>query len=279
MRRMKTASPAARLALLTTMLAMACGGQSKAPPAPPAPGKARASNMPTPAPPMPGKGATVSAKADMAEFDYSWPQEAADIPALDGWLRGNAEGLRKRTFEGARREAAAAKRNGYMLNGWSYEEHWRTVANLPALLVLQSEGYVYTNGAHGMPIVTTLFWDRARRTRLATNALFDLPALKRAINARFCKALDAQRESKRGEPVNPRDADQIPEFVQCIDPMLQTVLPVSKQGKALDTVRVVVMPYEAGPYSEGIYQIDLPVDAAVLGAVKPAYRGAFAAGR
>ncbi|MBN8829177.1 MAG: DUF4163 domain-containing protein, partial [Sphingomonadales bacterium] len=212
------------------------------------------------------------------EFRYAWPGAAAAIPALDASLRANGAALQAKMKAGAREEEASAKQNGYDMPGYSYAEEWGVVADLPALLVMQSEGYSYTGGAHGMPIVTTLFWDKAANKRLPTGALIDIGALNAAAKDRFCKALDAEREKRRGAPVNREDKGTIVDFVSCVDLTRQTILPVSKGGKALDTVRVVIMPYEAGPYAEGIYEIDLPVDAAMLAAVKPAYRSSFSTG-
>ncbi len=241
--------------------------------------QARADPPPAPsAAPVAGQRAEMVYAGEGVDFSYSWPVHAVRIPALDAWLRGNAGRLRADTVRRARAARAEAAREGYVFHDHGYGEDWAAVADLDALLVMQSEGYRYAGGAHGMPIVTTLIWDRAAGTRRALGALFDMPALVAAIRARFCAALDAQRAARRGAPVDPNDADQLPEFVRCVDPAKQTILPVSTGGRALDTIRLVVMPYEAGPYAEGIYEIDLPVDAAVLRAVRPAWRGAFGAG-
>lgn len=215
-------------------------------------------------------------KVGEIEFDYSWPQAAARIPELDAWLRGNGEHLRAQTLDKARIEEASAREAGYPFRGYTYEERWGVVADLPALLVMQSEGYTFTGGAHGMLIVTILIWDKAREQRLSANALLDMAQLKDGLNDRFCSALDAERAKRRGEAVRTDDPNEISDFVRCVDFDRQIIVPVSLKGQALDTIRIVIMPYEAGPYAEGIYQLDLPVDEAVMRAVKPAYRAAFA---
>lgn len=271
-----------RLPLLAMMLVAGCGGEKPAKTTEPANMSANASAPAAPAQPaqQPAapKDATVRDKAGKIEFSYEWPQAAASIAELDSWLRGNGERLRAKTMGEGRAEEAEAKKSGYELSGYSYDETWGVAGDIPALLVLQSEGYVFTGGAHGMPIVTTLLWDKAAKKRLAVGALLDEPALIAAIKGRFCKALDAEREKRRGAPVDASDPDELDDFVKCVDPAKQTILPVSLKGKALDTIRIVIMPYEAGPYAEGIYRIDLPVDAAVLATVKPAWRGSFSAG-
>ncbi len=65
------------------------------------------------------------------------------------------------------------------------------------------------------------------------------------------------------------------EFTRCVDPLKQTLLFTSRDGKAIDGLLIVIGPYEAGPYSEGSYEIALPVDAAMIAAMKPEFRDAF----
>lgn len=271
-----------QLGLAASLLLAGCGGGEKAEaPANTAAPAANAVNDAAPEPAansVPADNKAISYEKDKVEFRYGWPPQAAAIPELDAWLTGNGERLKKQTLDGGRAEQRSAKTNGYPFNGYSYSEDWHSVADLSALLILQSDGYAFSGGAHGMPIVTTLFWDKATKKRLATGAIFDMPVLVAAIRDRFCKALDAERSKRRGEPVDSNDPDQLSEFVQCVDPAKQTILPVSSDGKALDTLRIVIMPYEAGPYAEGIYELDLPVDAAILKAVKPAYKASFSAG-
>jgi hypothetical protein len=222
-------------------------------------------------------GAAIREKIGEIQFDYSWPQAAARIPALDSWLRSNGAHLRSQTLAKGRAERANAEKENYPFRGYTYQESWDVVADLPALLVMQSEGYTFTGGAHGMPIVTTLIWDKARQQRLPITALLDVTELKRALNDRFCEALDAERAKRRGKPVDTADPNELSDFVRCVDLARQTILPISRNGQALDAIRFVILPYEAGPYAEGIYQLDLPVNGSVMRAVKPDYRKAFAA--
>jgi hypothetical protein len=52
----------------------------------------------------------------------------------------------------------------------------------------------------------------------------------------------------------------------------------SAKGKAFDRIGVYYGPYVAGPYAEGDFEFTLPVSPAILAAVKPRYRAAFARG-
>lgn len=228
------------------------------------------------APARKAEAQAMESKDGTFEFSYKWPAEAAAIPELDSWLRANGETLRKRGEGEAKVDQASAKKDGFPYHAHSYDEGYAVVANTPAMLVLLSDGYIYTGGAHGMPVNTAIIWDKATKKRLATSALVDIPRLATLSKKRFCDALDKQREEKRGEPVRHDDPDQLVDFVSCVDMTKQLILPVSEKGKALDTIRVVIGPYDAGPFAEGTYSIDLPMDATLMGAVKAPYAGAFA---
>jgi hypothetical protein len=266
------------IALLAASLLAGCGKKEQASPAGPANTVTPAVATPaaTPSPAAPARPAEIKSHKDGLEFTYAWPAAAAGIPELDRWLRGNAESLRGKTAKAAADDQASAKKEGYPFHDHSYEEKFAVVADIPRLLVLQSDGYVYTGGAHGYPINTVIIWDKAARKRLATGALVDIAAFKRLANDRFCQELDRQREEKRGEPVKRGDPNQIGGFTTCVDMAKQVLLPVSKGGKALDTFRIVIGPYEAGPYAEGTYAIELPFDAKTIAAVKPDWKDAFA---
>lgn len=220
----------------------------------------------------------ISFKEGESEFRYSWPKEAAEIAPLNALMRATGDKFAKETREGIKAEQSAANEAGYPFRGYNFVEDWSVVANLPALMVLESENYSYTGGAHGMTVVKALYWDKAAAKSIAVGDLFDVNALVAAVRTHFCKALDAQRAEKRGAPVDANEQGGIPEFNQCVDPAKQTIIAASKGGKALDTIRFVIMPYEAGPYVEGIYDIALPVDAATLAAVKPGWKTSFSVG-
>ena len=267
--------PSSLAALLVVGLLAGCGVKDGGSPKP---GNTVAANVAQPIaaprapPPVPAQPVEIKSTKGGLDFVYAWPGAAAGIAELDRWLRDNAETVRARAAKGAASDQATAKKDGYPFRNHSYEEKYAIVADTPRVLVLQSDGYIYTGGAHGYPINTVIIWDKAAKKRLATSALVDIAAFKRLANDRFCKELDRQRVEKRGEPVQRGEGM----FSDCVDIAKQTVLPVSKVGKALDALRVVIGPYEAGPYAEGAYTIELRFDAKTMAAVKPGWKDAFA---
>ena len=66
-------------------------------------------------------------------------------------------------------------------------------------------------------------------------------------------------------------------FNACIDPVKEVIVPTAGAGGSIDGMTVYVGPYDAGPYAEGTYKIALPVDQALMQAIKPVYRTAFTA--
>ena len=61
-------------------------------------------------------------------------------------------------------------------------------------------------------------------------------------------------------------------FDECQKVADATVLAGSSNGKAFDRIGIWFGPYVAGPYAEGAYELNFPVDAKVRAAVKAAAR-------
>ncbi|MEC3911601.1 DUF4163 domain-containing protein [Sphingobium sp. CR2-8] len=211
-------------------------------------------------------------KSALLEQAYSYPAQAAAIPFLVAKFDKARAADKADALKMAREDSAAAKEAGFPFRPHSLETEWHVTADTPRFLALQSQTYVYTGGAHGMTAYDALLWDRARKRETSMKALMTSPnAFAAAIGDRFCAALDKQRAEKRGAPVVRGDD----EFTQCINPMEQVLVPTSKDGKLIDSVTVVVGPYNAGPYAEGSYDVPVPVDAAMRKAIKAEYQDAF----
>ena len=134
----------------------------------------------------------------------------------------------------------------------------------------------YTGGAHPNYGFDSLVWDRqAGMARKPLDLFRSAGALGNAVGGAFCAKLNAERSERRGETV---DATSDDTFDKCPGMDELTVLLGSSNGRTFDRIGLMAAPYVAGPYAEGSYEFTLPVTTAVLDAVKPEYRDAFALG-
>ena len=218
---------------------------------------------------------TVAEETDDFLFEYSYPSEAGRIPELaallDGRLARNREELARDAVD-ARREARS---NGFPYNKHSFTSEWKVVADLPGWLSLSEDVSTYTGGAHGNYTTQSLVWDKQAARAIEGIALFASPeALGEALGDRFCDGLDRERAKRRGAPVAADSQDQ---FDQCpgIDEL--EILVGSSNRRTFNRLTLYAGPYVAGPYAEGAYEVNVNVDRAILGALKPAYREAFSA--
>ena len=272
------------VALIAVALLAACKSEAP-PPATIATGSASS------APVSPGSTASASATAqassggaskveessDLYEFDYSYPAEAGRIPALKAWLDAQRGKARAELIEDATTARAEAKDSGFEYHAYASGRDWQKVTETPRFLSLSAQIYDYTGGAHPNHGSDSLLFDKQAKneqsSRLAPLDLFvSKAAFDRVIQQPFCVLLDKERSKRRGEPVV-RDQGM---FDDCIKPSDQTVILGSSNGQAFDKVGVLVGPYAAGSYAEGDYEFTLPVNAALLKAVRAEYRGAFA---
>lgn len=223
-----------------------------------------------------GNGArSVAEETDDFLFNFAYPAEAGRIPELAELLDDRLD--RQRTTLAAESAEARedAREEGFPYNKHSYAAEWKVVADLPKWLSLSADIATYTGGAHGNYTVESLVWSKEEARAFDAIELFSSPAaLEEAFGDRFCDGLDRERAKRRGGPIA-EDADD--PFNQCpgIDEL--EILVGSSNRRAFDRLTAYAGPYVAGPYAEGAYEVNLPVTQAILAAVKPEYKAAFAA--
>ncbi len=241
-----------------------------APAAPPA--------APSPPTPTPGKVdfADNEAKGEAKrDFSYSWPAQASAVPELAARFTAERDALlaeQKADWQEALREFAGESCGGCMMR--DFQKGWDVVADLPRFLSLSASFYAYTGGAHGNGAFDALVWDREAKTAFDPKTMFtSQTALQQALGASWCKALKAERQKRLG-------ADWSDDgFFQCPPIADLTVLVGSSDKRAFDRIGLIAAPYVAGSYAEGPYELTFPVTPAVLAAVKPEYKAAFALGK
>lgn len=265
------------LALAGTVAACDAGGGGASDPAPTAtPAPTPTASASASATAATNGARTVSEETDDFLFEYSYPSQAGELPELaallDARLARNREELASEAVE-ARREARS---NGFPYNKHSYTSEWKVVADLPGWLSLSEDVATYTGGAHGNYTIQSLVWDKEAGKAIDGIALFSSPnALNEALGDKFCDGLDRERVKRRGGPLNPEEEGN--SFVDCPGIEELEILVGSSNRRTFNRLTLYAGPYVAGPYVEGAYEVNINVDRAILGAVKPEYREAFSA--
>ena len=211
------------------------------------------------------------------EFKYAWPAAVAAEPALVQQLGEHRDKMLKTVTQEWRDVLDDCPADAVSCRNASYSNTYEVVANLPRFLSLSNMLYTYTGGAHGMYGKDSSIWDRQTKELIAPDEFFtSLAAIEGAVRRKACAALDRERLKRRGEVLQ-GEAGEWPNNCPGMD---ETVLFVgSSNGKTFDRLGLYYGPYVAGPYAEGEFEINLPVDGAVLKAVKPEYAAYFSAKR
>lgn len=208
------------------------------------------------------------------DFAYSWPAEASAIPQLAARFTAERDRLlaeQKAEWQEALTEFAGESCGGCMIR--DFQKGWEVVADLPRFLSLSASFYAYTGGAHGNGAFDALVWDREAKAALDPKAMFTSPeALQKALGGAWCKAVKTERQKRLGTDWSDDG------FFQCPPIADLTVLVGASDRRAFDRIGLIAAPYVAGSYAEGAYELTFPVTPAVLAAVKPEYKAAFALG-
>ncbi len=249
------------------LLLAACSGESDTPAE-----KAAAAAVPGAPPGGPADLAAkrapasdVKERSELIEFAYGYPSEAAQIPKLAAWLDNDRATKRSALVAAAKNDQAAAEKEGYPYRAHSHLQKWEKITNTRRFLSLSSEIQTYTGGAHGMTVFDTLIWDRNRGVQLKPLDLFtSSAAFEAAIRDNFCAAI-AREKAARGIEQS-EESDGV--FAACPPASAQTVWLGSSDGRYLDRLTIAIAPYEIGPYAEGSYKINVPMNRALVDVVK-----------
>ena len=215
-------------------------------------------------------------KNDLIDFHFGWSAEAAAIPELVTRFQAQMTKAKDELIAGAKEDKAMRDKEGFDFNGYQSSIDYKTAGQSDRLLSLTLEVGSYTGGAHGNYGTNGLLWDRKAAREIKVADLFAEPANRdRLLTQRWCDALNKAREEKRGEPVTGNDMfDECPKFDEI------AMVPTDKDGNGrFERLILTASPYVAGPYVEGSYEIDLPVTADLIAALKADYQPSFEAGQ
>ncbi len=210
-------------------------------------------------------------ESEHLHFHYGWPAAAEAVPALRAELRARMAAAKARAMAMAAEGRAMAAGEDWEMPAHSHEQDWSLDGGTAQLTSLSAGVATYAGGAHGNLAYEALLWDRADDRPVEAAAL--LGAGLAAMNERYCRDLDRQREEKRGEPVR-RDPDD--PHTSCPALGERVLAPADSDGNGrFDRLNVLIPPYAAGPYVEGDYVVELPFEPADLAAIPDRYRPAF----
>lgn len=222
-----------------------------------------------------GKSFALAEDTDLFSYEFAYPAAVGAIPELAARLRADAERGKAELIAEATTARSLAKADGYPYHKHGFGQSWKVVADAPGYLSLVNDFHAYAGGAHGTYGIEGLVWDKRNKRAMESAALFQSPeVLDAAMGGEVCAALDRERAARRGEAV-----DRGEPFGECPGLAEATILVGSSTGETFDRITVNFAPYVAGSYAEGAYEFDFTMTAAMLDAVKPAYRAAFSASR
>lgn len=222
----------------------------------------------------PAQAREVAVESDLLEFTFSWPREAEAVPALNARFGKRLAEVRASATAAAEEDRKERAGGGIDYNPHFHSEAWETLGQSEALLSLAADIGTFTGGAHGNTIFEAILWDRKAGRELELAELFgDATAAFAAMTPVYCAELDKQRADKRQEPL-PLQGEGF--MVECRPLAEQVAAPVDadKDGR-FEIIRVLIEPYNSGPYVEGTYEVDVPVTAEVRALVKDGYRSSF----
>jgi hypothetical protein len=243
-------------------------------PQPPAANQVTATEPSQPKMPVmpPAKAFAFDEDNDLLEFHFGWSAEAAAVPQLVARFRSDMEKEKAELTANAKEDKTNRAKEGYPFNSYTSSTEYSTAGQTPRLLSLSVDVAAYTGGAHGNFGSNSLLWDRAEHKEIGVADLFDPPTrFASLVNKVWCEALNAERVKKREEQPQPGEM-----FWDCppLSDLATIPLDDDKDGK-FEAIRFSASPYVAGPYVEGQYDVDLPLTAAMLAAMKPEYRASF----
>ena len=208
----------------------------------------------------------------LVDFTYAWPAEATAVDAIDERFREEARSAEAELRRIAGEERTARAERGDTFNGLYGSTEWESAGRSDRLLSLLASVSSYTGGAHPNSGTATLLWDLKADKEIPIRLLFGKNAkLKDALKAPFCAQLEEMRAEKRGDMKIDGMFGECPDLASEV-----SVVPTDRDGNGLfERFTLVADPYVAGPYAEGEYRMEIPVDAVIFSALAPEYAGSF----
>ena len=225
------------------------------------------------------KAVALDDESALLDWHLSYPAEVAALPALADLIRGPALKNKAELLKQAAADKAERDKRGFEFHGYEASTDAEVAGATPRLLSVALNVGDYTGGAHPNHGTKAMLWDKALDRLVTVDNLFagGAPALQKLLHDPYCAALDKARKEKRGPEEAQLGEGTDDPFNACPKFDDLALIPSGKPGQLFTAMLVHADPYVAGPYAEGDYDIELPVTAALIAALKPEYRASFAA--
>ncbi|WP_156390591.1 RsiV family protein [Caulobacter sp. Root487D2Y] len=236
-------------------------------PAPPAEAPA-APTAPVAAAPAPTARPLAFDQTDpAAKVALSLPAEIANYPALHALLY-DREVASLRTFAAKAETDRKASDGKFPWRPYNRQGQWFLAADAAPLVGLRALWFEDTGGAHPNHGGASLLWDAAANREIQPKALFRPEADMTVLDKAICDAV-AQAKTHREGAVPLSDMFSCPKWSQTVLVLAPSAIPGKVGG-----LTALIDPYVVGPYSEGDYEVTIPVSAFQV-LLAPAYAGAF----
>lgn len=213
-------------------------------------------------------------------FGYSWGPEVSAIPALAEVIRSQEEAaLAKQKADWNEAVEEFGELGCITCVARGYSNSWEVVTKTKRFVMVQSESWIYTGGAHGNSLFKALGWDRKGgedgqgAAFRPVDMFMSETALENTAYGDYCASLLAQKGERMG-----LDISEMNPFDGCPSVTELVVTPLSSDGVQFDRVQFLAAPYVAGSFAEGPYTFEIPVTPAVLAAVSPEFSEHFILG-
>jgi len=196
------------------------------------------------------------------------PAEIANHPALHTLLY-DREVAGLRTFAAKAQTDQKASDGKFPWRRYNRQSQWFLAADTGALVGLRAQWFEDTGGAHPNHGGSSLIWDTGANKEVPAKALFRDGADMSALDKAICDAV-AMAKTRRAGAVPLNDMFSCPKWSETV-----LVLAPSTTPDKVGGLTALIDPYVVGPYSEGGYEVTVPVSA-FQSLLAPAYADAFA---
>ena len=243
----------------------ACDRKPAQPPQAPAATTAPVAAAPAPAPAA--RPLAFDQTDPAAKIALRLPAEIAAFPTLHTMLY-NREVAGLRTFAAKAETDRKASTGQFPWRPYNRQGRWFLAADAAPLVNLRALWFEDTGGAHPNHGGASLLWDNVANREIQPQALFRDGADVTVLDKAICDAVATAKTHREGA-VPLSDMFACPKWSQTV----LVLAPSTTPGKA-GGLTAIIDPYVVGPYSEGDYEVTVPVSA-FQGLLAPAYAGAF----